>query len=192
MKHALKKITEIIMDGTLLIPEQKYGKQIISYVSTKKKDFGSPDESRYNYTKSLLDPKSPNYDKTFSELTKFYSKDLKRRLTKENKRLNSLWNILRKINTSSFVIPPVKNTYVRNGIAKLILFDSSFRTSVYDSISTNDYIDGTNIPQYVFDLKLLVEDIVGFKIDDNYITDVVNLLGKKTCEVPHIEVFLQE
>jgi len=182
VKPALKKISDCIMDGTLMIPEQKYGKQLITFVSTKKKDFGSSDVSRYEHTKSLVDPKSAKYDKIFCELIKDYSKDLKKLTTKENKNLNSLWKILRKFNTSLSVIPSIKNTYVRNGIAKLILFDPSFRTLAYDSISKNDYLDVTDIPQYIFDLKLVEEDIVGYKIDDNYITDVINLLGKETCE----------
>ena len=98
----------------------------------------------------------------------------------EKPELKELWNCMRKIDQR--IGQPTKKTkltYVRNGLAKLMLFPPDIRPLIYNYINTGDLIDSDDIPTYLENLELVKIGLneESFEIKDQEIINLVELLG---------------
>lgn len=182
IKAELKKVELAILDGILEVESTTYGKTIISYVRKRQNKFGSSDDKRREHVLALITKGDPNYDPDFAKAIALLRDDLTRMTSKANAALNGAWTSLRIIESRKISIPPAKNTYVRNGIAKLILLDKATRTAVYDAVKNGTEIPFDKVPRYALELQLIEEGMSGCQITDTELNAAVSLLGSNVCE----------
>lgn len=188
IKPNIIMISESIMDSVLTVPHKEYGKYLIKFVNKNKGFWGNDDDARYNKLLGLLNPHKKSYNIDFKNAIHGFSKDLKTITGKENKPIKPLWKLLRMVDKPNVISRGVKKTYVRNGITKLLLFNSPLRNLVYNFILNKSEIKIESIPDYLFDLQKYGNErffdfgISGVDRIAEDIRNVIELLGKEICE----------
>ena len=180
------EISHCFVDGELIVEKRPYGQNLIAFVDQYIDEFGNSDTERETYVSLICDKRDKKYNNTFDNIVGQLSKDLKVLLQfGQKKELGSLWNCLRIIDKRSGNLEKQsKLTYVRNGLAKLMLFPDDIRPLVYNFITSGEIIECDLIPRYLENLKLIQIglDETSFEIDSNEIVNLVESLGRKKCE----------
>jgi hypothetical protein len=183
IKPALRVIDDVVIDASLDLSVVDYGKKLIRYVTKKQDFFGKTDNQREATVRALIDSTSERFDPTFASWVSAFTDDLKTLLKQSAKgKTDKAWMLLRAIDTRKVAVPPAKNTYVRNGLAKLMLADVSARQYLYHSLTSGKPVPYGVLPKYTLDLGLVTEDIEGCWIKDPEIQSAVRMLGPKDSE----------
>jgi hypothetical protein len=182
VKPRLLIAEQTILDGTLDLALKPYGAPLKAYVRKNEGDFGDSDDARASHVEGLLQPKSKNYDKGFAAHFQSLCADLKLMLRTQSAGLENAWIIMRSSNSRPGRVPQAKNTYVRNGLAKLMVFDEEARKHLYTALRKGGTYNDVPAPSYATALGWVEEGIEGDTLVDNEIRSVVTTLGSKECE----------
>lgn len=183
IKPALLAAEASVTDGLLDLTKTAYGQAIIGYVAKNSREFGGTDDSRAEHASLLIDPASPEYDASFASWIADFTDDLRALLKLENHELSDAWTLLRTLKGAQSSLPlPARTTYVRNGVAKLLIADDATRPVLYESILTGTPIPHEGTPKYLHELALVSEELEGCYIQDSEIKSAVQVLGPADCE----------
>lgn len=182
IKEAIKKAEFSVLDGVLEVGARPYGRRLLAYVRARTGDFGASDAAREAHVQQLVTTDRDEFDAVFARMFDLLAADLASLVRSEAKEMGPAWDILRRIHKRKISVPKARCTYVRNGIAKLMVFDDQARPAVYKVLQSGDNLADGEAPQYALDLGLVQEDICGAKVDDTEMLSAVRILGQDTCE----------
>lgn len=182
IKPGLRSVEEAVIDASLKTANTRYGKKLIRYVAKDESVFGRTDVQREQIVRDLIDPKSGMHDPELAQCVTEFAEDLRNLLKQPAKPIEQAWNLLRTIDGREFQKSDAKNTYIRNGIAKLMLADKTARMHLYDAVETYKPIEHEVLPKYTIDLGLVTEEIEGCYVKDPEMQSAIQMLGRKDCE----------
>jgi len=182
VKPGLAAVQKQLLDGTLVVQNEPYGKDLIAYVKSHQKKFGDSDQARASYAQRLCDPSDDVFDSKFAKGVTALSNSLKGMLKAQRIGLEQAWVQMKKMRDISVTSPKARNTYVRNGIAKLMIGESDLRSRIYDAIANGGELSDDPVPDYALTQGLLSEGIASAEVNDSEMISAVEVLGGDTCE----------
>jgi hypothetical protein len=182
VKPKLLLVEESVLDGMLDLAKTSYGKALKAFVRTHEKEFGNSDDARALHVENLVDRSQRDYDSGFAGLFALFSSDLNALLGKRREGLDAVWAVLRRDYKRVGRLPQVRKTYVRNGLAKLMVFRAADRERLYDTVLKHKEISLGEVPKHAVIFGWMVEDIDQARLEDTEIRSVIETLGAKKCE----------
>lgn len=182
VKPGVADVEKQLLDGTLVVQDEAYGNELIAYVKSHQKKFGDSDQARASYAQRLCDPSDDVFDSEFAKVVAELAKSLKGMLKAQRIGLEQAWVQMKKMHDISVASPKERNTYVRNGIAKLMIGEPDLRSRIYDAIANGGELSDDPVPDYAVTQGLLSEGIASAEVDDTEVISAVEVLGGDTCE----------
>lgn len=182
VKRGIRVAESAVLDGDLDVSKTKWGKALLKHVNENKDSYGASDERRKSHVEELCDSTSPEHDPAFAKAVSAFAADLANLLGLENSSTKPLWRLLRTVDAGAGSGGSARLTYVRNGLAKLMIFDSVTREKVYVAVAEKQELADDTVPSYAAELGLVTEDIAGYRIEDAEVISAIALLGKDTCD----------
>ncbi len=171
IKEDLKKVQDVSFDGQLLVGDRPYGDPLQAWIDANLKGFPKDKEEKVEHLRELT-----KTDKELRRLIKLLRPDIQGLLMKTAPRpLTALWDNER--GRSKGVAPSRRETFVRNGIAKLSLLsdlDLGFSKIPVFSKEEGDLLA---------DLGIVSRTVAGPKICDPDIHSAISLLPKASIRV---------
>lgn len=130
VKAGISEVEKQLLDGTLVVQEESYGKELIAYVKSHQKKFGNSDQARAAYAQRLCDAGDDVFDSEFAKGVAELSRSLKGMLKAQRIGLEQAWLQMKKMHDISVTTPKARNTYVRNGIASAEVDDTEMVSAV--------------------------------------------------------------
>jgi len=170
-RDALQRALSSIVDGELLVEETDYGREAIECI---------------NRVADILPKSRPEKLVNLGELVKAdrrtrrmqmsLKQDLKTAIKHRNKKYESLWDLVRGEKRSP-VVPGRRETFVRRGLSKLMLFEPSLQERLISSAITGARI--ASVPPFARTLGLVEPVLGGFRCSDSDIKSAASTIGMK-------------
>lgn len=171
-KENLKKVQAASFDGQLIVGDRSYGDDLQAWIDTNLKGFPKDKEEKVNHIRGLL-----KMDKDLKRLYTLFRKDMATLVTKKApKELNGIWSMERKRKKGK--APIRKETFVRRGLSKLLIFED---LDIALKLFSGKRVDQKDVLSYAYELGLATKFSVGksgiAKPADEEIVSAVNVLG---------------
>lgn len=185
VKAGLAEISRGIYDATIHVDEKPYFKPLADWVNSNLKSALKNRDERQR----LLDSDKRSDSKLAAAIDSL-AHDLATLLIKKNDVLSSLWQLMHIDYTADLAKPAPKRTndgegkpytYVRRGLAKLMVMEPKVRQLLYAHYKGVSAIRDI-LPDYVVQLGFFKKTMAGYRLDDEEIRNVLNLLGDSICE----------
>jgi hypothetical protein len=168
IKPEIKKVAAETFDGELIVGDRPYGEELQSWIDANLIRFPKDRDKKVEFLRESM--------RADSKLRKLYEqlrKDLEALLTsKISRHLKVLWSHERKRKRA--LSPVRKETYVRRGLSKLLIFeDIDLGLRLYSGIRVNQ----NELPAYVYDLGLASKAIGRAQPTDTEILNAVSTVG---------------
>lgn len=166
-------LMSVITDADIRLEHTSYGAPLLSLIDDLIDELPQNRDAKVIKLEQALNAQ-PLAHKAFSE----YVQALKKALEQHKPQLNGLWNLLRQERKPKTQI--ARTTYIRRGIAKLMVFTPDVRNQIYESVDANSRI--RKLPEYAFTLGFATKTVAGATISDGEIRSAVETLGKDVLE----------
>lgn len=171
IKEDLKKVQDASFDGQLLVGDKPYGDDLQAWIDQNQKEFPKDKEEKVDHLRNLL-PK----DKELRRLHGLFKRDLEALLKKRPpKELAEIWKMERKRKKGT--APQRRETFLRNGIAKLSVFSDT-----REAFKTHPKVEPDEL-QLLVDLGILSRTTAGPRITDLEILSAKSLIPKESIEL---------
>jgi hypothetical protein len=174
LRDALQTAMSALTDSELLLQRTDYGQTLENFIEKLGKRVPNGREDKVKFLRTKIDANV--------EVTRAYNifkSTLRTSLTISKPEFNALWRMLRK-EARSPCYRAARATYVRRGIAKLMVFPETTRKSLYDHILTSQRLG--KLPNYLYKLDYATRTIAGSIVSDSEIQWVVKHLPAETIE----------
>jgi len=182
VKPGLATAEKQLLDGILVVQDTDYGKGLIDYVKANENGFGATDNARALFVERLCDPADTVYDPEFRDWIVSFAKALKGLLKSQRIGLEKAWEKLKTIHDLPVSCPSERKTYVRNGVAKLMIGDAELRGQIYDAVAGSGELSDDPVPSYAVTLDLVSEGIDAAEVSDSEIISAFKTIGRDACE----------
>jgi len=167
IKEGLKKVQEAAFDGQLIVGDKSYGPGLQMWVEKNLKRLSKDGATKAAEIESLAQK-----DKTLDKDLLALQRDIEKLLRKQNKALDSLWQLERKRKKGT--APIAKDTFVRRGLSKFLIFeDPALGLTLY----RGNRVKKEDLPDYIYDLNLATRTIAQAKPGDTEISNAITLLN---------------
>ncbi|MFZ5591625.1 MAG: hypothetical protein ACOY81_07460 [Bacillota bacterium] len=174
IKEDLKKLQYAAFDGQLIVGDRDYGKAIQKWVDANHKELPVQGLAKAGEIEERL-----SEDSELVRLMRVFIKDLELLLKQEQPELDELWQMERERLSRPRTVPVAKNTFVRRGLSKLLIYEDLDRAvSLYRGMP----LKIAEVPRYAYDLGLAKKTIGKAVPDDTEIENAVSLLDDKQLE----------
>lgn len=178
IKQGLDRITQHLYDVTFHVETKPYYSHLARWVEENVESDVKTREARQEML--AYDMKS---DLVLAGAITALVQDIAQALQQRKTELDPLWALMRVDFAKPRTLPQAKNTTVRRGLGKLLVFEPQLRQLVYAGYENASGIKLDAIPQYAWDLGFLKKSLVGAKVADQEIEGALNILGATTCEL---------
>lgn len=168
-KENLLLIQPYAFDDFIIVSQESYGPKIIDFASTISTRFPSDKDEKINFIEGLLSD-----DIEFQDYARQFGDRLVHSLSKKNSVSDKLWDkVIKSLTKDRFRrIPVSKNTSLRRGLAKSLLFENLPRKNEV-------------IPDVFYDLGIGQKTIRGTILVDQEIKDVLGLIDNEQLSYLH-------
>lgn len=163
-----------LCDADLRVEHTAYGAALIQFVERLLPTLPKTKEDRIWHVEEQIEGDA-NASKAFG----LYCLDLKSALRKKDASIEDLWRLIKQPEFQSNK-REAKRTFVRRGLAKLLLFDRTSRTLIYDQVAGRKLAG--KLPRFAVDLGIARHSLRGPIIADNDIVSAVTTLGPESCD----------
>lgn len=165
VKNDLKAIQSASFDGTLIVSDRPYGRELLQWVEDHQEQLPKAGAAKVVKIRDWISRKSVQSP---DRIVKQFVRDLATLVQTEQIALRQLWHTERQRPVGR--APIAKHTFVRRGIGKLLIFDDlELALRLYSPRGA----PVGSVPLYVFELDLASRSISGAKGSDPEIRDVL-------------------
>jgi hypothetical protein len=175
VKEDIKKAGSLTFDGELFVGDLKYGPTLQQWIDESLSQLPKDKHEKVAFIQD-----KGRSDKALGLLLSSFEDDLKALLArKAPSDLDQIWNMERK--RVSGKAPRARNTFVRRGISKLLIFED---LDVAIRLFTGKRVGVDEVPAYAFELGLVTRFTVGEKgiarPADEEISSAIGTIGEST------------
>lgn len=172
IKADIKKVGGATFDGELIVGDRPYGADVLSWMDQNFKTFPKDRDEKVDCLRILR-----KTDKELMRLCRLLTKDMGLLLSKKApKELSSVWAMERA--RKKGVAPTCKETFVRRGLSKLLIFED---LDVAIRLYSGKRVSQDEVPEYAYELGLATKFSHGkkgiAKPADDEIENAVRTLG---------------
>jgi hypothetical protein len=185
IKENLKELQHAAFDGQLIVGDSSYGSAIQNWV-----DINHSKLPLHGFAKVEELEKRVTEEKEFVKLMRVFTQDLELTLKQNQPELDELWQMERQRLSMSRTVPVAKNTFVRRGLSKLIIYENLDEAiALYRGKSLRI----AEVPRYAYELGLAKKTIGKAVAADPEIENAVKLLndeqiGSVLSSAPLVEI----
>lgn len=162
-----------ISDASLMIETRPYGQVLLDFVDKRLGSLPGERQQKITHLRRLIADAAP-----VKAVFAAFVKDLKIAVRPRKSELSPLWELLRGEKRQP-VERAARRTYVRRGIAKLMVLPADLRRKVYDHVKSGTRLTG--LPPYIHSLGIVRKALVA-RLTDEEVTSVINDLPVDTIE----------
>jgi hypothetical protein len=169
------KAMSSLSDIDFSVEKRDYGEILINFIERI-----VPNLPKEKVEKSLFIEQELLKNKSMSDAFEQFQKDLKSAFNESNNSTSLLWRLSR-LYKGAPKTREIKQTFIRRGIAKLILISHDIRQEIYQHIYDKRVLNGS-YPSYLYTLELLKRTVTGSKLIDHELVSIFKLLSQSEIE----------
>lgn len=173
-RDALQLAFSAITDAEILVERTPYGAYLLEFVRRHEKRLPKNKDDKVVFLADAL-KKSKAHQRAFLR----FRTDLREALRKKKPELEELWKISAAVRPGQKPVTS-KETFLRRGLAKLMLLEPSYQARAIESARTGKSLP--KIPEFAVNLGIARKGIGGFRIVDSDVVWTVNALEAATLD----------